>query len=64
MSAQKMDLPKWLRQAVKDRIAEPQEAWAMYDQQLLAGDGWGTIPEDLWPLAQRLSLWRAPARPI
>ncbi len=50
-------LEDWLQEAVLGSALSLSEAWQLQDLHLLSTDEWVTLPPELEPLAQRLSLF-------
>jgi hypothetical protein len=64
MPAFQMYLDQTLEEAVLAGALSLQEAWLMQDQYLLSMGEVVEIPEELWPLVQRLSLLEAAHLPM
>ena len=57
MSESLTQLEGWLQEAVLGSVLSLSEAWLIQDQVLLSTEEWATLPPELEPLAQRLSLF-------
>lgn len=60
MGAFEIHLETWLQQAVMEDVLTLSEAWKVQDHYMATlpdEDGFVTMPEDHWQIAQRLHLW-------
>jgi hypothetical protein len=57
MSESLTQLEGWLQEAVLGSALSLSEAWLIQDQLLLSTQEWATLPPELAPLAERLSLF-------
>ena len=55
-----MQLPKWMRRAIKDQALSEQEAAEIHSICMASEQEAVQMPEHLWDAVERLQLWEAP----
>ena len=58
-----MQLPKWMRSAIKDGVMSEQEAEEMHDLCAASFEEEVPMPAHLYPVCERLALWEMPSAP-
>ena len=56
-----MSLPRWMQQAIKDRVLTPQDAQEIHKVALSTSGEWINLPEHLHEAASRVYLWERPS---
>lgn len=54
-----MALPKWMQQAIRDKVLSPEEATDWHSTVLQSLETEVALPERLHPAAERVMLWEA-----
>ena len=53
-------LPKWMEQAIKDKVISRQEGRAIHRVASKSDEEWVVLPESLHEAAKRINLWQMP----
>jgi len=61
MSACQLHLKPYLEAAVQGGALTLEEAWLLQDHTMLQDEEWSSLPEELFPVAEKLFLFEAEA---